>query len=89
MTPEQLIRPEIQRLSAYPVADATGMVKLDAMENPYSLPASLRAELAQLAPVRAVLPAGAGTLPPAEFAALAGAAFDTAWVTGLVRYSAV
>ncbi len=48
MTPEQLIRPEIQRLSAYPVADATGMVKLDAMENPYSLPASLRAELAQL-----------------------------------------
>ena len=50
---------------------------------------SNRAELAQLAPVRAVLPAGAGTLPPAEFAALAGAAFDTAWVTGLVRYSAV
>ena len=49
----------------------------------------LPAELAQLAPVRAVLPAGAGTLPPAEFAALAGAAFDTAWVTGLVRYSAV
>jgi histidinol-phosphate aminotransferase len=34
MTPEQLIRPEIQRLSAYHVADASGMVKLDAMENP-------------------------------------------------------
>ncbi len=34
MTPDQLIRPEIQRLSAYHVADATGMVKLDAMENP-------------------------------------------------------
>jgi histidinol-phosphate aminotransferase len=46
MTPEQLIRPEIQRLSAYHVADATGMVKLDAMENPYSLPDDLRAELA-------------------------------------------
>jgi histidinol-phosphate aminotransferase len=47
MTPEQLIRPEIQRLSAYHVADATGMVKLDAMENPYSLPDGLRAELAE------------------------------------------
>ncbi len=46
MTPAQLIRPEIQRLSAYHVADATGMVKLDAMENPYSLPQELRAELA-------------------------------------------
>ena len=46
MTPEQLIRPEIQRLSAYHVAGAAGMVKLDAMENPYSLPDDLRAELA-------------------------------------------
>lgn len=46
MTPDQLIRPEIQRLSAYHVADATGMVKLDAMENPYLLPDDLRAELA-------------------------------------------
>ena len=45
MTPEQLIRPEIQALSAYHVADATGMVKLDAMENPYRLPAELQAEL--------------------------------------------
>jgi histidinol-phosphate aminotransferase len=47
MTPEQLIRPEIQRLSAYHVADATGMVKLDAMENPYLLPDDLRAELGE------------------------------------------
>lgn len=46
MTPDQLIRPEIQRLKAYHVADATGMVKLDAMENPYSLPDNLRVELA-------------------------------------------
>ncbi len=45
MTPEQLIRPEILALSAYHVADAAGMVKLDAMENPYSLPEALRAEL--------------------------------------------
>jgi histidinol-phosphate aminotransferase len=47
MTPDQLIRPEILRQKAYHVADATGMVKLDAMENPYSLPNELRAELAQ------------------------------------------
>jgi histidinol-phosphate aminotransferase len=46
MTPEQLIRPEILALSAYHVADAAGMVKLDAMENPYRLPEELRAELA-------------------------------------------
>ena len=45
MTPAHLIRPEILRLSAYQVADATGMVKLDAMENPYRLPDALRAEL--------------------------------------------
>ncbi len=48
MTPEQLIRPEILALSAYHVADAGGMVKLDAMENPYRLPDALRAELGAL-----------------------------------------
>jgi len=32
---ENLVRPEIRALSAYPVGDASGMVKLDAMENPY------------------------------------------------------
>ncbi|MDH5435117.1 MAG: histidinol-phosphate transaminase [Gammaproteobacteria bacterium] len=31
----KLIRPEILGLSAYHVADASGLVKLDAMENPY------------------------------------------------------
>jgi histidinol-phosphate aminotransferase len=48
MTPEQLIRPEILALSAYHVADAAGMVKLDAMENPYRLPEALRWELGGL-----------------------------------------
>jgi len=47
MTPEQLIRPEILALKAYHVAPAEGMVKLDAMENPYSLPPSIRKELAE------------------------------------------
>lgn len=37
-----LIRPEIRELSAYHVADATGMIKLDAMENPYLWDESLR-----------------------------------------------
>jgi len=35
------IRPEIRELSAYHVPDASGLVKLDAMENPYSLPEEL------------------------------------------------
>jgi histidinol-phosphate aminotransferase len=48
MTPDQLVRPEILALQAYHVSDATGMVKLDAMENPYRLPAEMRAEMAQL-----------------------------------------
>lgn len=47
LKPAELVRPEILALSAYHVADAAGMVKLDAMENPYSLPEALRKELAQ------------------------------------------
>jgi histidinol-phosphate aminotransferase len=47
MTPDRLVRPEILALDAYAVPDATGMVKLDAMENPYPLPPALRAELGQ------------------------------------------
>ena len=34
----KLIRSEIKALSAYHVADASGLVKLDAMENPYGWP---------------------------------------------------
>ncbi|MGR8934752.1 MAG: histidinol-phosphate transaminase [Gammaproteobacteria bacterium] len=33
-----LFRPELSALSAYHVADATGYIKLDAMENPYTWP---------------------------------------------------
>lgn len=47
--PDQIIRPEILALSAYHVQPATGMVKLDAMENPYPLPQPLRDEIAGLA----------------------------------------
>ena len=42
----QIIRPEILAIGAYPVPDATGCIKLDAMENPYGLPAELRTALA-------------------------------------------
>ena len=47
-TPEDVIRDEIRALKAYPVQPSAGMVKLDAMENPYRLPPELRARLARL-----------------------------------------
>jgi histidinol-phosphate aminotransferase len=40
------IRPEIRALAAYHVQDASGLVKLDAMENPYTWPDELRDEWA-------------------------------------------
>jgi dethiobiotin synthetase len=43
-----------------------------------------RSVLPRLAPLRAVLPAGAGGLPLDVFAAMSREAFDPAWVTGLV-----
>jgi len=42
------IRPEIRQLSAYHVQDASGLIKLDAMENPYTWPDELRDEWAEL-----------------------------------------
>lgn len=42
---ENIIRPEVRALAAYHVPDASGFVKLDAMENPYVLPETLREEL--------------------------------------------
>jgi histidinol-phosphate aminotransferase len=47
-SPEQLIRDDVRALSVYHVPESTGLVKLDAMENPHVLPASLQAEIAQL-----------------------------------------
>ena len=48
MTPDKLVRPEILALKPYHVAPAQGMVKLDAMENPYPLPEKMRRELAEV-----------------------------------------
>ena len=47
-TPDlSVIRDDVRATSSYPVPDATGMVKLDAMENPYALPAALARALAE------------------------------------------
>ena len=43
----RLIRQDLQSMHAYAVQDATGLIKLDAMENPHRLPAALQAELGQ------------------------------------------
>jgi histidinol-phosphate aminotransferase len=48
VTPQRLIRQEILALHAYHVPPASGMIKLDAMENPYLLPQELREEIAKL-----------------------------------------
>lgn len=46
--PEDLVRPEVLAMSGYHVAPSDGMIKLDAMENPYPLPANFRRELAEV-----------------------------------------
>ena len=39
------VRPDVRAIGSYQVADASGYIKLDAMENPYRLPQHLRDEL--------------------------------------------
>lgn len=48
LLPNQQIRPEILALSAYHVPSAEGMIKLDAMENPYQLPSFLQEEITRI-----------------------------------------
>jgi histidinol-phosphate aminotransferase len=45
--PLDRIRPDVRAMHAYVVQDATGYLKLDAMENPFSLPPDLQAALGQ------------------------------------------
>jgi histidinol-phosphate aminotransferase len=40
-------RPDVRAMHAYVVQDAAGYIKLDAMENPFTLPTELQAELGQ------------------------------------------
>jgi histidinol-phosphate aminotransferase len=42
---ENVIRPDVRELAAYHVPNSAGFVKLDAMENPYTLPEALRTAL--------------------------------------------
>jgi histidinol-phosphate aminotransferase len=41
------IRSDVQSMHAYAIQDSAGMVKLDAMENPYTLPAALQTQLGE------------------------------------------
>jgi histidinol-phosphate aminotransferase len=45
--PEQIIREDIRAIKPYHVQQADGLVKLDAMENPYGLPPALQREIAE------------------------------------------
>lgn len=54
LPPGALIREEILALHAYHVPASAGYIKLDAMENPYCLPPSLREEIATLVASAAV-----------------------------------
>lgn len=51
---------------------------------PGAVEVSNREALQRLAPIRAALPAGAGTLTPGDFAAMSAPAFDPDWVAGLL-----
>lgn len=44
---QQIIRQDVLAMTSYPVPDASGFVKLDAMENPYPLPPELAAQLGE------------------------------------------
>ena len=48
-TPDSLLRQEVLDMQAYSIPDSVGMVKLDAMENPYPLPQWLSEQIASLA----------------------------------------
>jgi histidinol-phosphate aminotransferase len=45
--PQDIIRPDVLAMTSYPVPDSSGLVKLDAMENPYGLAADLSAKLGE------------------------------------------
>ncbi len=51
--------------------------------HPGAAETSNRDALGRLAPLRAALPAGSGSLPAADFAALSASAFDRDWVAAL------
>ena len=46
-SPLKFIRQDVQSMHAYAVQDSKGFIKLDAMENPFTLPADLQAKLGE------------------------------------------
>ena len=44
-SPMRFIRQDIQSMHAYAIQDSAGLIKLDAMENPFTLPPELQSEL--------------------------------------------
>jgi len=63
--PTQLIRQDILSLHAYHVQPSPGMIKLDAMENPYALPQNICSEISRIvasAPINRYPDAGAHSL---------------------------
>ncbi len=65
--------------------DAAGLVIGSWPAEPDEVADSNRQALARLAPLRAVLPAGAAAMGASEFAALSAHAYDRRWITALVR----
>jgi dethiobiotin synthetase len=74
----------LEALAAHRVSCA-GLVIGSWPARPGLVETSNRSALARLAPVRAALPAGAGSMDAADFAALSAGAFDRGWVMTLVR----
>jgi histidinol-phosphate aminotransferase len=84
MKPEDIIRDEIRALKGYHVPDASGFIKLDAMENPYRLPPDVREKIAARvrdADINRYPDAGA-TRVKARVLEMLGAPVDTAIVLG-------
>lgn len=74
----------VESLAAHGIACA-GLVVGSWPSEPDAAESSNRHALERIAPVRAVLPAGAGELSSDGFAAVSSAAFDTRWVSSLVH----
>jgi dethiobiotin synthetase len=73
----------VESLAAHGVSCA-GLVIGNWPLQPGVVEASNRSALVRLAPLRAVLPAGAGSMKSGEFVAMSAHAFDRSWVTSLV-----
>jgi dethiobiotin synthetase len=73
----------VESLAAHGISCA-GLVIGNWPLQPGVVETSNRSALVRLAPLRAALPAGAGSMKSGEFIAMAAHAFDRAWVTSLV-----